>query len=62
MYNYNFEVGDILNDHVWGLEWVVCNKVENGVILQQNQAGGATLRATSDTCRIKFSKIGTVNV
>ena len=62
MYNYNFEVGDILNDHVWGLEWIVRSKLEKGVVLQLNKEGGTILEATPDSCRIQFSKLGMVNV
>ena len=62
MYNYNSEVGDILNDHVWGLEWIVRSKLEKGVVLQLNKEGGTILEATPDNCCIQFSKLGMVNV
>ena len=53
--DYNYEVGTLLIDKIWGMEWKVIAKIDGGVIVKSTKDNGPTMVLTQETASIPFS-------
>lgn len=51
---YDFAVGQVLVDTTLGCEWIVKEKVPDGVKLQLRSRSGPFIVATPETCSLEF--------
>ena len=54
---YDFELGTVLKDRTFGIEWIVTERIPGGVRIRVNREGGAFADATDKTCRMMFSVV-----